>query len=229
MRDDPTVVSPRWLWLSHVLSSDTPAYGNGQSLRISHEKSLCAGDSCNAVRLDLHNHLGSHVDAPLHFIAEGRSVASYRPDDWIFFRPLLIDLPLNDSILITPGMIEPLLPLGELLHDLLLIRTGFEQFRGETRFWQNGPGLSETLAPYLRQKFPQLSAIGVDCISISSLQHREVGRQAHRLLLGNGLRIFEDLALGEIPAKSLQQVIALPLRFINADGAPCSIIARLAA
>lgn len=226
---DPTTGLSRWLWLSHVLSSDTPAYGNGKGMRISHEKSLCAGDSCNAVRLDFSNHLGSHVDAPLHFIAEGRSVASYLPEDWMFTRPLLIDLPLDAAQLVTPEMLEPLLLPGAHPHDLLLIRTGFEQFRNETRFWQNSPGLSATLAPYLKQKFPNLAAIGVDCISISSLQHREEGRYAHRLLLGDGLRIFEDLALAAIPSKRLQQVIALPLRFVQADGAPCSIVAQLAA
>lgn len=216
-----------WIWLSHVLSPDTPAYGGGKSFGVVHEKSLCAGDSCNAVRLDLHNHLGSHVDAPLHFIPDGRAVESYDPEDWMFFRPLLIDIPLDEPILVTPEMIEPCLPKGVLKHDLLIIRTGFEQFRREDRFWKAAPGLSARLAPWLKKRFPYLKGVGVDCISISSLQHREEGRCAHRALLGAGLRLFEDLALAALSPCRLKQVIALPLRFQNADGAPCSVVAEV--
>lgn len=217
----------QWIWISHILAQDTPAYGGGKSLGISHEKSLCAGDSCNAVRLDLHNHLGSHVDAPLHFIPDGQAVEAYPPEDWMFSRPLLVDLPLEGPVLITPDLLEPQLPPGVLAHDLLIIRTGFEQYRGEERFWKESPGLSATLAPWLQEKFSDLSAIGVDCISISSLQHREEGRHAHRALLGSGLRLFEDLALAALKQHRLKQVIAMPLRFENADGAPCSIVAEV--
>lgn len=219
---------PRWLWLSHVLAPDTPAYGGGKGLGVAHEKSLCAGDSCNAVRLDLHNHLGSHVDAPLHFIPDGTSVDSFLPEDWMFDQPLLVDLPLEEAVLITPEMIAPLLPAtGGLPHDLLLIRTGFEKYRGEERFWKNGPGLSAALAPWIRANFKNLAAIGVDCISISSMQHREEGRSAHRALLGMGLRLFEDLALAALPQNRIKAVIALPLRFCGADGSPCTIVAEI--
>ena len=228
MSESASGSQPRWLWLSHVLTSDTPAYGGGKGLGVAHEKSLCAGDSCNAVRLDLHNHLGSHVDAPLHFIPDGTSVDSFLPEDWMFVQPLLVDLPLEEAVLITPEMIAPLLPAtGGLRHDLLLIRTGFEKYRGEERFWKNGPGLSATLAPWIRANFKNLAAIGVDCISISSMQHREEGRSAHRALLGMGMRLFEDLQLSTVQKKLLKKVIALPLRFSNADGAPCSIVAEV--
>lgn len=217
-----------WIWLSHVLAPDTPAYGGGKSFGVVHEKSLCAGDSCNAVRLDLHNHLGSHVDAPLHFIPDGRAVESFLPEDWMFSRPLLVDLPLEETVLITPEMLAPQLPAaGWFSHDLLLIRTGFEKYRSEERFWKSGPGLSEKLAPWLRDNFPHLAAVGVDCISISSMQHREEGRTAHRALLGLGLRLFEDLKLSAVQQNCLKKVIALPLRFQNADGAPCSIVAEV--
>lgn len=218
----------RWIWLSHVLAPDTPAYGGGKGLSVAYEKSLCAGDSCNSVRLNLHNHLGSHVDAPLHFIPGGSSVESFPPEDWMFAQPLLVDLPLEEAVLITPGMLDPLVPAaGGGSHDLLLIRTGFEKYRGEERFWRNGPGLSEKLAPWLRDNFPHLTAVGVDCISISSMQHREEGRKAHRALLGLGLRLFEDLKLSAVQQNCLKRIIALPLRFQNADGAPCSIVAEV--
>lgn len=227
MSEQQLFSSTKWLWLSHVLAADTPAYGGGNGLRVTHEKNLCAGDSCNAVHLELHSHLGSHVDAPLHFIAGGRSVESYAPEDWMFACPRLVELPLDGAELITPDMLDSVLPDTVLATDLLLIRSGFEQYRGEERFWKNGPGLAKTLAPWLRMKFPSLMAVGVDFISISSMQHREEGRAAHRAFLGAGIRLFEDLALSALLSRRLNRVIALPLRFSNADGAPCSVVGEV--
>ncbi len=179
-----------WVWLSYVLSADTPAYGGGPGLKVIQEKCIDHGDSCNAVRLAFSNHLGSHVDAPLHFVADGRSVEDYGPGDWFFRRPLLVDMPVEETELVTPSRLEAALPTNRRDTDLLLIRTGFSRCRSEERYWRSGPGFSAELAPWLRQCFPKLSAIALDCISLTSSQHREEGRRAHRAFLSSGLRIF---------------------------------------
>ncbi len=229
MSDKRTARKSRWIWLSHILTCDTPAYANGRSFEIVSEKEISAGDSCNTLRFTMSNHLGSHVDAPLHFILGGLSVECFSPEEWMFHNPLLVDIAVDSDLLVTNHLLDQCLASGSLTNDLLLLRTGFERFRQQERFWKAGPGLAQELGPYLQEKFPNLRAIGVDCISIASLQHREAGRNAHRTLLGSGLRLFEDLALALIPANELEQVIALPLRFSAADGAPCTIIAELKA
>ena len=79
------------IWLSHVLTKHTPAYGGGEGMRIEHEKQINCGDSCNTAKLAFSNHLGSHVDAPRHFIESGITTESYEPQDWIFIKPLVIN------------------------------------------------------------------------------------------------------------------------------------------
>lgn len=65
----------------------------------------------------------------------------------------------------------------------------------------------------------------MDCISVSSLKDRDQGRRVHYLFLQSGLRILEDMVLSAIGERDqLSQVIALPLRFLPGDGAPCSIV-----
>ena len=57
---------------------------------------------------------------------------------------------------------------------------------------------------------------------------RELGRKAHRAFLSQDIRIFEDLHLLQLTsAMKINQVIAMPLRFENADGAPCTMIANI--
>jgi len=216
-----------WIWLSHPLAPDTPAYGGGEGLALHCSKSIVSGDSCNTAKLVLSNHLGSHVDAPRHFYSEGQAVDTYAPDEWVFSSPSLIDIPLNTPELITPAHLSVALPEASYDTDLLLIRTGFEAWRGDRRFWEAAPGLHPDLADWLRIRFPRLRAIGVDCISVSSFQHREAGRIAHKALLGAGWRLFEDLTLAKIPVKRMRSVIALPLRISDIDGAPCTIIAEI--
>ena len=216
------------LWLSHVLAVDTPAYADGTSLQRTAVNQMSQGDSCNTEYLAFANHLGSHVDAPRHFVANGKTVTDYEPKDWIFTHPLLLDIPTEPGELVTP---QHLSQVGSLAHvdlahvNLVLLRTGIERYRGQQAFWQNGPGLAPELADALLSHFPNLQAVGLDAISISSLNHRSVGRVAHHAFLSRGIRLFEDLALSRIknPA-NLAQVWAAPLRFCDADGAPCTVL-----
>ena len=75
----------------------------------------------------------------------------------------------------------------------------------------------------LNEYFPNLKAIGLDVISVTSLLDRDQGRQIHQALLGQGIRIFEDVALHHIQTP-LKEVIALPLMLESADGAPVTMI-----
>lgn len=219
----------RWIWLSHALDATTPVYGGTPGLENISDKSIDRGDSCNTALLYLPNHLGSHVDAPLHFSNDGRSITDYTPEDWIFYQPLMVNINAAESELLSVERFEKALA-GKLIKktDLLLIHTGFSRFRSENQFWEYGPGLAIELASWLHQHSPGLRAIGVDCISISCLQHREKGHMIHRALLGNGIRIFEDLALDHIEhGETLNRVIALPLQIKNGDGAPCSMVGHV--
>lgn len=212
------------IWLSHVLEKSTPLYGGTKDIDIQPQKSFSAGDSCNTSLLTLTSHTGTHVDAPYHFLSSGKTVDSYPPETWVFHAPTILDVPVEPGQLITPDNL-PASSQVEKNIDLLLVRTGFEQYRTHDVYWQNGPGFGLALADYLTQRYPYLRAVGLDCISISNLQHREEGRAAHREFLGRGLLLFEDMTLAAIKDPlMLKAVIALPLRFTSGDGAPCTII-----
>lgn len=211
-------------WLSHIINERTPLYGGGGGLAVKQEKSIELGDSCNTSVLTMPSHTGTHVDSPYHFLANGKRVDQYAPEGWFFNRPHVIFFFARPGQLITPEDI----PLPEQLDentDILLLRSGFESYRGTDVYWKTGPGLAPELAEFLLLKCPNLRAIGMDFISISSLKHREAGRMAHREFLQRGILIFEDMRLSELQTHAqLQKVIALPLRFQHGDGAPVTMI-----
>lgn len=216
-----------WIWISHPLSAETPVYRGGAQPQIAAETRIADGQSSNTLRFSMTNHMGSHVDAPLHFLEGGATVDSYAPGDWIFARPLLIDVPCTRAIVLEPKSVLHLLPDGRDA-DLLLMRTGMGALRDKASYWQSYPGWSSELAEALIRRCPTLRAIGLDTISLSSISHREEGHRAHRAFLSRGIRIIEDLALGAIePGASIDQVVAFPLRLLGGDAAPCTVAARV--
>jgi kynurenine formamidase len=98
-------------------------------------------------------------------------------------------------------------------------------------FESHGPGIGLDLAAWLREEL-ELAFLGVDAISISSPDHREVGREAHRILLGphhsgrQAVRLIEDMDLAALPG-SPNRVWVAPLRMLGGDGAPVTVFAEL--
>ena len=164
------------------------------------------------------------MDAPAHFIAQGPTITDYDADAWLFESPRVVSVPATPGRLLGPEDLDGIQQ-APADADLLLIRTGFERHRGEPVYWQQGPGIVPEAAAFLKKALPRLQAVGFDFISISSLVHRETGREAHRAFLGAGIRIFEDLSLAALDGPCrLARVVALPLRVEGADGAPCTVI-----
>jgi len=212
------------VWLSHVLDSGTPLYAGANDIRINSQKSIDKGDSCNTSILSLPSHSGTHVDAPFHFLPDGKKISDFAPEDWVFQCPKVLNILTIPGKMIKPTDIQEEVSREENI-DLVLLKTGFERHRKKPIYWQNGPGLSIALAEKLLELFPKMRAIGMDCISVSSISDRNQGRRVHRLFLQTGIRIFEDMTLSAIGVRDkLFQVIALPLRFLPGDGAPCSIV-----
>ena len=218
----------KWVWLSHTTSSSTPAYGGGNGFDVLADKQINSGDSCNTVSIQMSNHIGTHVDAPLHFVADGTAIDKYQAQEWIFTKPLLIDIPTEQEMIVTVDHLKAAIPSQIRDADLVMIKTGIEQHRCSEAFWKNPPGFSPDICDYLYQRFPSFNTFGIDAISISSFAHRDIGRFAHQEFLGKGIRIIEDMALSNIDSsRQLKQVIALPFRFAEADGSPITVMAEL--
>lgn len=184
-------------------------------------------DGANVFRVTLVTHAGTHLDAPNHVIEDGYRISDFDISDFVFDRPVIVDLAMQDRELFRPGHFEP--HAGAIAGgDLLLIRTGSGSFRDRERrrYCDDNPGFSADAARYLRETFPQLRAVGLDTISLAALSALEEGMEAHRVLLGGPQRkffIFEDLRLPD-GLGGLSQVIALPLIVEGTDSGPCTVM-----
>lgn len=220
-----------FIYLSHILDVQTPGFGGTADFRLEAVRKMCEGASCNSSRIEMSMHLGTHVDAPFHFCETGDSIEKFSAQSWIFKNVSLVPLEgVQSGTLIGVGSWCEKIDKNT---ELILLKTDFEKHRNSPLYWQENPGLTAELGLWLRTHRPNVRALGFDFISASSFTNREMGREAHKAFLStdqgktNPILLIEDLSLCEID-KSPLELIALPLRVRGADGAPMTIIARMA-
>lgn len=219
------------IFLSHLLNSETPAFGGSKGFEKRILKAIEKGDSSNSESWQLTNHIGTHIDLPYHFDPSGLKMEGFEARAFFFEKVIVVEHEAQPAELIGAPVFEREQKRIESA-DLILIKTQFERFRKEPKYWESGPGVSEKAGFYLRERCPSLRAIGFDFLSLTSFQHREEGRAAHRALLGHGKRppvlIIEDLslqALSESDSGKFRVVVA-PVRVEGADGAPVTVFAE---
>ena len=219
------------IFLSHVLSPSAPTYPGNLGLKIAPQFSFQKGDVFNQCEFTMCNHIGTHIDLPRHFNPKGATVDEIKPDEWVFDTPMVVDIPKIDHQVIEAADLEPLA--NDLANcDLLMIRTGFENHRGDhPRYSTANPSLGPSFAEFVLRRLISLRAVGLDVISAGNTNRVPDAIAVHRLLLGypeehsRYVLIIEDMALKVCP-KKVGRVVVLPLMIEGLDGVPCTILAE---
>ncbi|MES2963072.1 MAG: D-sedoheptulose 7-phosphate isomerase [Bdellovibrionota bacterium] len=206
--------------MSHELEESTPAYGNGEGFLVLEKKEMGGQASSRKQIWKFNNHVGTHMDFPAHFDEEGKNLSQYKADDFFFEKVAFVEAPVSADHLILPQDLK--LGSESKNAELLLIKTGFEARRKTDGYVLHGPGLHPETCQWLRTTMPNLRAIGFDFISLTAYQHREAGREAHRVLLKkqgakDGIWIIEDMKLSPMKS-SPAHVLVAPLQ-VNVEGA----------
>lgn len=220
----------RYRLLSYPVNAAMPMYGSAPQPSLTPYRQIAKGDTSNSYIFSLHNHTGTHIDAPRHFVENGKSISDYSLDELIFKSPIMVDCPKNSATLITPDDLQHTLHLLQ-ISDCLLLHTGYERFRNEEKYRTHNPGIAPETILWIREDYPDIRCIGIDSISISSFQHRNEGREAHKVAfieqtgLGKPLLLIEDMKFDTISGESIEKMFIIPWRIEGIDSAPCNIIA----
>ena len=204
--------------VSVPLNSRLPAYPGNTPFRLEAIKRLANGDSSNVSTLHLSAHTGTHVDAPRHFFDDRPGVDGLDLERLI--GPALV-VDVSDHFTpggIGPAALEPLLPPGV---ARVLIKTKNSALWGLPEFQKDYTGVSAAGALFLVQR--GVSVVGIDYLSIESF--KTPGAPAHHALLGNDVIVIEGLCLQDV-APGPYEMLCLPLRVVDADGAPARVLLR---
>jgi len=217
----------KWKMFNHPLTDTSPQYGNNPPIRVESLSNIQSGAASNTHMIHLHNHSGTHIDAPRHFRDDGLAIADFPEDFWQFEEIFLLDLPKEADALIAADDIEQ--HHGSIgACELLLIRTGHERYRDSDpdRYRLHNPGITPEAAHLLRT-YKQLRAVGIDIISVTPYQNRVLGRMTHQAFFdaryGNEFILIEDLHLAGVEPPDV--VLIEPVFKMAIDGSPAIVMA----
>lgn len=214
------------LFLSFILDENTPSYGNRDKFTIKVKSQINEGNGANTSSWFFsNNHIGTHFDSPNHFFEKGKKTKDYKAEDFCFYNISIIEKKCEEGNLIDLDNDD--LNDIDIETDFLIIKTGYGNFRSTDKYHNDNPGLVSTLASVLKKRFKKIRAVGFDFISLTSWNHREHGKLSHKEFLGesNNILIVEDMDLSQIDKDSkLNNLIMAPLRTIDGNGAPVTII-----
>lgn len=167
------------------------------------------GQGSRETRVSLDLHTGTHIDAPLHFLHDGKTIEHTTLEQLV--RPVkVLDLThVEDSITkgdLTSFTIEA--------GDFLLLKT---RNSAVDTFDVNFVFVDESGANHLIEK--GIAGVGIDSVGI---ERDQAGHPTHKGLLGNNIIIIEGLRLQEI-AEGDYLMIAAPLKLVNVEAAPARI------
>ncbi len=199
--------------ISLSLAPDSITYPGDTPFSTERIKDLDSGELCNLSRLEMSSHSGTHLDAPTHFIREGKTIDEMPL--YIYYGPVrVIDFGSKEKI--SAQDLKPYL--GTEVKRIICKTRGWELMK-KGDFNENHPAFTADGAELLVQN--QVQLVGLDFITV---ERGEGGKYpVHTTLLSNGIAILEGLQLeGVKPGNYI--LAAFPLKIAKGDGSPCRAV-----
>ncbi len=175
-------------------------------------------------RLDTVVHVGTHVDAPCHFYADGPGIDEV-PLERLMGEGVVAHLDLPEFGEITGSHLDAIVPIVR-DEDILAIHTGWEAMWG-TDAWNRHPHLGPDAAAWMIAKRLKLVALDTTTPDLAfDRRPPDFGFPIHCTLLRHGVLIAEQVAnLGSLVGKRVEfQFCPLPIE--GCDGAPARVLGR---
>ncbi len=211
--------------LSHVIYEGMPKIPALSDVHVRKFFSLEKGHPLNVTEISLPCHAGTHVDAPVHIVPNGKSIEELPLES--FIGPgAVISVKKRGGEQVTAADLENS-RVAVNRGDILMLHTGWDE-KFESSDYNLHPYLSVDAAEWMVKKGVKL--FGIDCITVdlpTPLRPKGFDFPVHKMLLGNGVLIAENVTnLGEIVGKKIR-ILALPLRIKGSDAGHARIVAEI--
>jgi kynurenine formamidase len=175
-------------------------------------------------KIVLGTHIGTHADAPRHFIRNGSTIDE-----------IALDVLVGPATVADFTVCEPLQcidvsdlkqKLGDAVPARLILRTGWSEYFGNMKFYNEYPFLSERAAQWLVEKGVRL--VAMDTPSPDNPAHsRGTPKDSpnHKVLLGAGVVLVEYLTNLQSLTSAEVELIVMPLKLKGCDGSPIRCVA----
>ncbi len=205
--------------LSHPLHPEMLLYPGTLPVQIKKVNTI-EPNGFNETQFIFTSHVGTHVDAPAHLIAGGKSLDEFSPDTFWGLAAFLdcrlcksfIDLNLlqkNQSLL--SGC------------QIIILATHFCKKWPDVSYFTGYPVLTNEAAEFLVSM--KIKILGMDTISVDPINSARL--PIHHILLGNEVLIIENVLIPEELIGKRAEMVLSPIKYPGADGSPVRIWAKI--
>lgn len=200
----------QYIDLSVLVDENTPVYPGDPKVTIV-PAGIFAQDGFNDHTITLGTHVGTHIDAPLHMIENGKSFAEF-PISHFVGRGIYIDARNGYDL-------KSIKSMDIQAGDIVLIHTGMAEKYLEEGYFEDLTPIPEDIARYLTAC--RINIVGID---MGSPDHEPF--MIHKIFLGKDVLIIENLTNLDALAGKEFKIFALPMK-LNLDGAPVRVVAEI--
>ena len=210
------MMTNEWIDVSVTLRTGMVHWPDNPPVLIERTQDIGLGDVANVSKISMGAHTGTHMDAPLHFFHKGKGIHSM-PLSVGIGQARVIEIHDPESI-----KLEELRPHQIQRGERVLFKTrNSPRCWGTDDFVEDFVYISQEAARYLAAQ--QVQIVGIDYLSVGGFT--KDGVETHHALLEAGIWLIEGLNLTNI-APGISELICLPLKIEDADGAPARAILR---
>jgi arylformamidase len=203
--------------ISLTITPDLPTWPGDPKIVLERFSKMEEGAPCNVTKISACVHIGTHVDAPYHFLGGQAKTVEQLPLNLLTGRTYVLHL--RDEVdLITPEvLLRAVIPPRT---RRLLFKTRNSAFwSGEDhRFHEDFVAISPEAAQLIVDHGIRL--VGVDYLSVAPFGESML---THEVLLQAGVVVIEGLNLSQV-SQGRYSLYCLPLKIAGADGAPARAI-----
>lgn len=200
--------------ISHTLRPGMAAWPGDAGLHVEQKARLADGDIANVGVLSMSGHIGTHMDAPHHYLEGGSSIDRIELER--FVGPARVVTVRPATSLVSAAEVERFL---EPPVERIIIRCNapveLDRFREEF--------VSLSVPAAERLVSAGVVLVGIDSPSVDPFAATVL--EAHLVLGKAGVVIIENLRLQGVP-DGLYELIALPLKIADGDGSPVRAVLR---
>lgn len=195
-----------------TITPDLVTWPGDPTIKLERISKIEDGANANVSRMDMGVHTGTHLDAPVHFLAGEKGVETLALD--VLIGPAQVVALADEVQMITAGVLDAAgIAEGT---ERLLLKTHNSAFwsQDRTKFHTDFAGITADGADYIVQRGIRL--VGLDYLSIAPYK---MSRPTHERLLKAGVIPVEGLDLRDVNP-GFYQLICLPLKLAGSDGSP---------
>ena len=205
--------------LTHPIKTGMMAYPGDPEIVV--EEALGHNtDYCHVDHLSFGTHTGTHIDAPYHFLPDGKRISDYPVSKFIGYGTVVDLRHKKAGEAITEEDVQPLH--GQIKPgDFVVLQTGWYEKFGEEEYLDH-PYITAGAADLLVRQ--GVSIVAVDFMNVDPTLWEKW--EAHPALLSNDVLIVENLnnTLELEPGKRYLFDFA-PIRLLGSDGGPVRAVA----